>query len=227
MRDGEVHVWGVSLNHPGLNESALSQLDRDERERAERIRSPETAARFATSRVVLRSILGRYLDDDPSRIRFSYGSHGKPELGEPYANALRFSLSRSGALALVAISSGSAVGVDVEQIDTELDADYLAQRFFSPRETARISRLNGRAMRREFLQYWVCKEAYLKATGEGLYRELNSFDVLLDPAPSLVFGGPDEEDSRWSLHLLPGYSGHAAALVAERICIQIRRFWYE
>jgi len=98
---------------------------------------------WASSRGFLRELLGRYLEHDPRELRFVLGAHGKPALLSPGGTGavedLRFNLSHSGDLALVAVSAGQEVGVDIERA--------------RPRYTA------------EFLQDWVAREAIFKCLG--------------------------------------------------------------
>jgi hypothetical protein len=65
----------------------------------------------------LRDILGRYLRVAPAGIAFVYGAHGKPGLErDRYDTDLQFSIADSGGIALVAVTAGRAVGVDVEEM---------------------------------------------------------------------------------------------------------------
>lgn len=229
LKQGEVHVWSAALGRPAMLARLLTQLANDERERAERLRVREDFARFVVSRALLRTILGRYLDVEPREIRFSTTPNGKPVLANPYENALTFNLSRSRELVLYAIASDVEVGIDVEREGQDLEVDQLAERFFSPAEAASIRRLNPSEKSTAFLTYWVCKEAYVKATGEGLSRPLNSFEVSFTGKPELIDSeaGP-QESCRWSLHRIRGLAGHIAAFVADKNCSQVRqREWLE
>jgi len=107
---GVVDVWRADLAAAdGLAELLCAQ----ERARAERLLR---ATLWARSRGMLRALLGRYLDRDPRGLRFELGPQGKPALRGRAGRArqLRFNLSHSGELALVAVTAGREVGVDVE-----------------------------------------------------------------------------------------------------------------
>lgn len=78
------------------------------------------AARWA-----LRQVLGRYLGGEPAGIELRFGSRGKPMLAAPNS-PLRFNLSHSGELALIAIAGEREVGVDVEVIGTK-PGDFYAE----------------------------------------------------------------------------------------------------
>lgn len=224
---GEVHVWHATLESPGLNISSVTQLSDRERNRAARLRFRKDFDRFVASHVLLRTILARYLDIDPDQIDFSYGAHGKPALSKPFENALKFSMSRSRGRVLYAIAAEFEVGVDIEHVVTKPEDEQLAAPFFSPRESEYIQCFSGDVKSKAFLDCWVSKEAYLKATGEGLSRPLNSFEVSFSGNPVLI--GTETEglpSSLWSLNPLYGFPRYAAALVAEKQCQLISQFMW-
>ena len=68
--------------------------------------------RLAPAADALHRVLAVYLGEDPARIRLETGAQGKPRLADPQGQ-LRFNLSHSGEIALVAVSGEAEVGVDV------------------------------------------------------------------------------------------------------------------
>ena len=67
-----------------------------------------------------------------------------------------------------------------------------------------------------FFNCWTRKEAFIKATGEGLSRPLDSFEVSLastQPATLISVQGFDEPARRWRMADLAEVSGYASALV--------------
>jgi 4'-phosphopantetheinyl transferase len=223
LPDGEVHVWRASLD---LSASRVLRLRRaltaDELRRVARFHFQEGRDRFIVARGLLRTILGRYLGLEPGRLRFSYGPFGRPALvppsGLPGQWALDFNLSHSGDLALFAFARGRKVGVDVERISGDLDWEPMAERFFSPRESAVLRALPPGVRREAFFTCWTRKEAFVKARGEGLSLPLDRFDVSVvpgEPAALLATQDDSEEASRWTLRDLSPGPGYAAALVAE------------
>lgn len=190
-------------------------LDPNELTRAERFRFDEDRARFVGSHAALRRILARYAGCDPSEIQFCVDPRGRPELKSP-VDGLRFSLSHSGALALVAVARGMQVGVDVERIVYKSDLDGVARHFFSADEVRVLESIDDAARRlRAFYACWTRKEACLKACGVGLGVPLSSFTVDVDPdveRPSVSFGGCDGE--RLALRSLAPGAGYAGAVAA-------------
>jgi 4'-phosphopantetheinyl transferase len=139
---GAIDVWRVDLT--AIEDGLDDLLCADERARAARIVPARKRVLWARSRGVLRALLGRYLERDPRALRFALGPHGKPALAHDGTDEgdLRFNLSHSGGLALVAVTAGHEVGVDLE----------LARE----RYTA------------EFLRTWVAREAVVKCRGLGI-----------------------------------------------------------
>jgi 4'-phosphopantetheinyl transferase len=216
----EVHIWRSFLNPPLWHVSALKQiLAPDERARADRFVRAEDRTRFIVGRGVLRTILGRYLGLDPRQLQFSYNPFGKPALEAAAGGELiRFNVSHSGNIALYAVASGRAIGVDIERIRLDFGTEDIAQRFFSEREVATLRALPASCRLEAFFACWTRKEAYLKARGNGLSLPLDGFDVSLvpgHPAALLDVNNDSKEAARWSLRdLFPG-PDHVAALAVE------------
>jgi phosphopantetheinyl transferase len=124
-----------------------------------------------TARWALRTVLGRYLGTEPERIELRLGPHGKPELAGS-VEPLRFNLSHSGELALVAIALEREVGVDVEAIKSRRDVLALARRGLNPDEAAGIERAAPDARSAMFHAAWTRREAAAKCLGAGLRAPL-------------------------------------------------------
>ncbi len=216
----EVHVWRAALDQaPSLMQEFRRRLAADEQARAARLYFERDREHFIAARGMLRDILGRYLNDAPESLSFRYGSHGKPALaGEPDGAAIRFNVSHSHGLALYAVTRSGEVGIDLEQIRSEVAVAEIAERFFSPREVAALLNLPASEQRLAFFRCWARKEAYIKARGEGLSTPLNEFDVSLaagEPAALLDIRPDASELLRWSLQDLDAGPGYAAALATE------------
>jgi 4'-phosphopantetheinyl transferase len=217
---GQVQVWRASLDLPGSSVEALRRtLAVDELARAKRYRFERDGRRFIVARGLLRVILGRYKGGDPSQLCFMYGPKGKPQLvGEIGSEALLFNIAHSHELALFAVTRGREIGVDVEYVREEAAGMDTAERFFSPGEVAALQKLPAAVRVEAFFNCWTRKEAFIKATGEGLSLPLDRFNVSLapgEPAALLSTAWDPEEASRWSLcELVPG-PGYVAALAVE------------
>lgn len=121
-------------------------------------------------------------------------------------------------MALYAITRGREVGIDLEFIRCDLEAEQIAERFFSHSEIATLRALPKHFQKCAFFLGWTRKEAYIKARGEGLSLPLDQFDVSLIPGEpaALLSTQPDSDDAfRWSLQELTLASGYVAALAVE------------
>jgi 4'-phosphopantetheinyl transferase len=166
----DVHLWAAHLD---LRLKALAHmaaiLSEEEQERAGHFRFERHHNRFIAARGFLRSLLAIYLECAPDELQFEYDQNGKPALtGTFAASGLAFNLAHSQDLALIAVTRLGPIGVDVEQIRPMADADELVERFFSPRENALFRTLPDDQKNAAFFKLWTRKEAWLKATGEGI-----------------------------------------------------------
>ena len=71
-----------------------------------------------------------------------------------------------------------------------------------PQEQAALREVPDDGQRPLFLRIWTRKEAYVKATGDGLARPFSSFAVSTGPTAELLWADADDA-GRWQLHDLP------------------------
>jgi 4'-phosphopantetheinyl transferase len=153
MNKSPVDLWTVSLTTPSPD-----HLSEDETARANRFKFEEDRIRWTRARSLLRLILSRYVNDDPFRLAFIYGEHGKPAL-LPFSE-IEFNLSHAGDWAMIAVSRSIPVGVDIERIRTGFDMAPLLHRLGEtdlPGETQQL------------YQVWTRREAKSKAAGGALF----------------------------------------------------------
>jgi 4'-phosphopantetheinyl transferase len=179
---GEIHVWRIALDGaetppPTAGEAA----------RAARFITEDLRRRYLRSHAALRAILGRYTD---ARLDFAVTDTGKPFL--PAAPRVKFNLSHSREMALVAVALEVEIGVDVEWVRPMPDYREIAERFFPPSEAAAV------ADPRDFFRRWTRLEAIVKATGAGIY------------------GLAAELTGEWTIQELDAGPGYSAAVAAPR-----------
>jgi 4'-phosphopantetheinyl transferase len=194
LGDDEVHVWRAHLDERSeCFERFAGTLSQDERQRTARFHSRLDARRWAVSRIVLRSLLGRYLLLESHAVSFQMGARGKPEVAiPPGRRPIQFNLSHSDGLGLYTVARFRRVGIDVERMRWLPDF-----RLYLP-ETKRAA---------AFFGFWTRKEAFLKATGQGL---------------ASVEAAHSSEPARWSVISLPAISGYAASLAIEGRPVRLR-----
>jgi 4'-phosphopantetheinyl transferase len=222
LNEGDVHVWQVALNQPRDrgDSNLLAILSADERLRAERFHRQIDRDNFILTRGMLRTILAQYLSISAAKISFIYSGYGKPTLDEKqnYYD-LRFNLSHSNEIALIAITRVSEIGIDIEFIRKDFATWEIAENYFSEKELEMLRALPEHLKTRAFFNCWTRKEAYIKALGEGLSHPLNKFAVSLipDKPPELLHVEDNtREVMRWLFYDLDIPPGYAAALVVEK-----------
>ncbi|MGF1480147.1 MAG: 4'-phosphopantetheinyl transferase family protein [Cyanophyceae cyanobacterium] len=219
MTNDSVHAWRANLD-VGIEQlqSFMAILSADEKQRAEQFYFSQHSQRFIVGRGLLRSILGQYLKTDPAQLEFEYGPRGKPMLASGWGRArIQFNLSHSQGLALYGFSLERRIGVDLEYLRPVADAEKIVQRFFSAEESAFISRLPLQEKHQAFYRGWTSKEAYLKATGEGL-AGLEQVEVSLSPqqpACLLRINGDSQAAARWSIQRLSPAANYLGAIAVE------------
>jgi 4'-phosphopantetheinyl transferase len=214
----EVHVWRLTLEPPEPWFQRLGQtLTPEEQARARRFVQAIHGRHFTAARGWLRFVLSLYLHRLPASLRFDYGPHGKPFFpAAENAGDLQFNLSHSHGAALIGITRGRDIGIDVEQVRPMENLEDIARRFFSPSEVAALAMVSAAEKEEAFFRCWTRKEAFIKAGGEGLTRPLDEFSVSLragEPACLLEIGGSPEEAARWTLREVrpwPGFIGCVA-----------------
>jgi 4'-phosphopantetheinyl transferase len=187
MTPDEIHVWRVPLDGaemplPTPGESA----------RAARFRTQDLQRRYLRSHAALRAILANHTD---ARLDFAVSGTGKPFL--PGAPHVKFNLSHSREMALVAVTQEVEVGVDVEWIRPMPDYRDIAERFFPPSESAEVRD------EADFFRRWTRLEAVVKACGTGIYG------IAVVP------------DGEWTIEELAAATGYSAALAAPRAGMRV------
>jgi len=217
LPEDEVHLWRVDLEAVRADESRWQKvLSPDELAHASRFHFSRDRQRFVAARALLRTVLAGYLATDAASLNFSYSKKEKPSLGPPHAGSdVRFNISHSGGVALFAFTHRREIGVDVEQVRRDFELDAIARRFFSTHEQDQLAALPADEKPEAFFRCWTRKEAYIKATGDGLSLPLTQFDVSLavGETNALLATRPDSSQAgHWLLQEVPAGSGYIAAL---------------
>jgi 4'-phosphopantetheinyl transferase len=121
--------------------------------------------------------------------------------GHHRASSFSFNISHSHELTVFAFSSYRRIGVDVEYVRPMTDFEEIAGGFFHPRERAILHGFPPHERQTAFFDCWTRKEAFIKATGEGLHRPLDSFAVPMDSGNArdfLTLNDGAAMDERWA-----------------------------
>lgn len=193
LRAGEVHLWRGRLDPSEKMRSSLSPADW---QRAGRFHFERDRNRFIASRGIQRHVLSQYLGMEADEIEFATGAFGKPQI--PGDTTLRFNLSHSGDLMLLAVTHAREIGVDVEFMKPDVPFETLADHYFDPEDAMDLRLMPASQRAWKFYDVWTCTEAQLKAGGIGLSQGTHVAD-----------------SERWSLLKFTPTAGYAAALAVE------------
>ncbi|MFE5460063.1 4'-phosphopantetheinyl transferase family protein [Nocardia sp. NPDC056564] len=212
LSPAEVHIWTIALDMPGGAVAALAAaLAAEERSHCAALPEAEQRRRFVAARGASRVILGRYLGMPPEQLSWRTGRWGKPMIAD-CADSLCFSLSHSGSIALLAVTGGREVGVDVERWRPGFAAVAFADRYFPPQERALVRIAERHGEPGGFLRLWTRKEACVKAAGarlgQGLKLPVAGGEVLSVCDPSGRLPGS------WLVRDVPVPDGYAASVAA-------------
>jgi 4'-phosphopantetheinyl transferase len=199
----EVQVWVASLEVPDARYTELCRcLSREEQDRAGEM-APVVARRFVVGRGILRSLLSGFTGTSAAKLRFTYGTSGKPALAD---HDIHFNVSHSADLGLFAFAPDRPVGVDVENERPVRRLLDVAQRFMSEDEIRSLAATAPEERDTEFLKSWVVREARLKAEGHGVWAGSEATKTraslthkLFAPRPGYI-AAVAATDSDWRLY---------------------------
>jgi 4'-phosphopantetheinyl transferase len=220
---GEAHVWFLELTQLArpLRGALDGHVGADDP-------APFTKGqlRFAR-RFYLRLLLGAYLGLPGKAIKINRRNRGKPVLdATAHDENLYFSMAKSQDRLLVGFSSSCYLGVDLEPARRRAhNALGVAQRYFSPAESAALAAFPAAQRDAAFLRVWACKEAVVKASGHGIANRLCRFTVETDPKrPAAVVDYDDPGLPDWSLALLRPDAHYLGAIAAPAADLKILPF---
>ena len=236
LEQGSLHIWRALLDlSAAVHTRIVRVLSANERKQCERFLRPGDRARCAAARASLRIVLAKYLPEDPRALSIAVEASGKPFLdcstgagggADPpmhhRAKGVQFNISHAGDLALIAVSRGMRVGIDVERIREVRGTEAILNGFFSEREQEYLRSREPEERTRTFFLLWTRREAAAKAVGRGLFdsfarftlspfdRDRSGFRVELPPG--IPTGGTE---TWWMRDLIPA-PGFAGALCVEQ-----------
>lgn len=219
----EVHAWFLDLGR--LARPLRGALDGSV---GPRDPAPFTVGQLKFARrFYLRLLLGAYLGIPGKSVKINRRNRGKPVLdASAHAEELHFSIAKSEDRLLIGFATSVHVGVDLEPaMRRALDPLGLARRYFSAVEAAALAALPPAELNTAFLRAWACKEAVVKASGQGIANQLSRFTVEIDPArPARVLEIQGERADAWSLALLHPDEAFLGAVAAPTSSLAVRAF---
>lgn len=172
---------------------------------------------FAAGRALLRRMLLEYGVEPGNAQTLEFNSYGKPTIGTSVnVPDVRFNISHSGAIVVVATALAREVGVDVEVVDETVDCMGLARSHFSRAEVQLLEGLPKQSRHRAFFALWTLKEAYTKEQGLGLSISLADFTFALDPPTISFHSAIDAGRGHWFFWQGQPVPGYMMAVAVQR-----------
>lgn len=166
LGEDEVHVWRWTTRPSGDAVAqimgALPESDRQEAERA----TGEKPKVFAARRYMLRSLLGRYLGEDPAALRFVDDGDGRPALAQPRPEHPHWDFAWGDTRAIFAISAAQPLALHLEVVPRDFDVSALMEHV-PPRDAERARFLSPQSRARAVVGYYA-EERALQRLGARL-----------------------------------------------------------
>jgi 4'-phosphopantetheinyl transferase len=219
MKPGDVVVWWMDVASPSPETTRRWSecLDSAEGERAAKFHFQEDRDTYMAAHWLLRMALASVGGRPARDWRFVIERLGKPRIDSVVGlPKIQFNLSHTRGLVACAISLDAEIGIDAERLAPERVELDVATRYFSSSEVEILRRTAPDCQGLVFFRFWTLKEAFIKATGQGLSRALDSFSFSLDPVSIAL---PPEEVNQvpqWRFIELRPTDSHLLALAVRR-----------
>lgn len=148
-------------------------ISADELSRAVKLHFAEDRETFISSHALLRIALSVRLNTSPSDVIIDKDHNNKPVLP---GKSLFFNLTHSRDAFAFAIAENFHVGIDLENINRNLDLSSLFGTCLTSRERMFVEEIPDNPQR--FFMLWTRKEAYLKALGTGITNNLGQINTF-------------------------------------------------
>jgi len=195
-----VAVWWLAVDKVQENQwpGLADLLDDEERSRAERFHFEQDRHAFISAHALRRALLSYCYGRTPQAWCFNVTENGKPEVASDRSDFCpRINLSHTRGLVVVALTHKNDVGIDVESSGRQSMSLEIAEKVLSEEENRHLQSIPPVQRLEVFLNYWVLKEAYLKAIGRGMSLPMNG--ITFDLEWSKLKAGPSEygEFKQW------------------------------
>ena len=182
--EDQILIWlGAPDTDIGVVRAAAAPLlDPEEEMAAMRLRDAADQCASLTAHAGARLMLGAAIGLSPSRVRIHRGAYGKPLLD---GGILHFSLAHVRGAVAVALAR-RPIGIDIERKVVLPDIDAIAAIAFARESCKALDAVEGDARTEIFYRFWTLGEAFIKATGLGVFQGLDSFAFTPEGQPGLT-----------------------------------------
>ncbi|MBI1771260.1 MAG: 4'-phosphopantetheinyl transferase superfamily protein [Burkholderiales bacterium] len=214
-------IWIARLDYLRTYRSCLqSLLSSTEQVRGQRYLQQDDRDRYLGGRALSKLAIAKICGIPPEEISVVTATTGKPSVTFSRKNIVTpaISISHAGDLIVVALQYGAEIGVDVELFNHDVNLDDLMGVVCSSEEIAEINLPGAKNRAQKFYEFWVLKEAYLKATGEGLSADARRLVFSVDTTSKVsLLKSLDSRNARdWDFLLRQYDEQHVIALASRR-----------
>ncbi len=159
LNENDCQIWWARISD--LQSWHYNLLNDVEQEKANSYHHSADRARFIIGCVISRLVLGKILSMSPVQVPIDRLcpvcklQHGRPQLPEGMP---QLSVSHSGEWVVVAFTKSASVGVDVEQMNPNVDVMKMAEGVLTDIEIAQVMKLPNEQRLEGFLTYWTRKK---------------------------------------------------------------------
>jgi 4'-phosphopantetheinyl transferase len=219
LHPGRVDVWmtGPVSALDARKHHCDRLLSESECVRLRRYKVQGARDQFLAARVLVRTTLSMYADVAPQEWKFETNRYGRPSIMRPEQfRCLRFNLSHTDGLVVCAIASTDDIGIDVENVQRDLNPLTMAPSVFAPQEVMTVIQAPPKNRKECFFSIWTLKESYIKARGMGLSLPLDAFWFDLGGGlPRIQFTDRCPDDPlRWQFRRYSPTPVHRLAIAA-------------
>ncbi|MEM1244109.1 MAG: 4'-phosphopantetheinyl transferase superfamily protein [Pseudomonadota bacterium] len=180
-RRKEVFIYKIVFSESDDHEKFFPLLSAVEIEKTRRFIFNKDKVGYSYSIGHTRKILATMLGISPKTITFEKGQHGKPYVAASQNHlSLQFNITHTLGCILIAVTREDEVGVDVENMQRQLDFQGVAKHYYHADECEFVTQQQSQPQNEYFFYIWTRKEAFIKAIGYGLRYELKKFSTVED-----------------------------------------------
>lgn len=204
MTTRAVDIWVVddlAAITEELQANYMDLLSDEEKSHHQRLRRQQDKLLYLTAKALTRIVLSEYYPEiTPKQWLFEIGPHGKPRIKNTMIRPLHFNLSHTHSLIGLALQYDHSVGIDVENHNRTNNLESVAKQVFTKAEQDYLNSPESTNFRDRFFKLWTLKEAFVKATGEGITAGLKSFEFCFTQDEIKVSGKNQHTQKSWSFY---------------------------
>lgn len=229
INNNEVHIWNYLLDvtNPDVD-FFYSLLNEEEKKGIDKIKLQGVRNRRIISKAIVKDIISKYLGINISQIKFLYNRFGKPVLPEEInLSGLRFNISHSNGLGIIALIKKNQIGVDIEEIVELEDINDIIHTCFSKNEQYLFNDLELSEKTNLFYKIWTGKEAFIKAIGQGFSFPLQNISFGLDDDNKIIINeiaDAQENLNNWKAYNFSSRENYTSTVVVNLNSFLTKKF---